>query len=68
MGVSPQLAAPKLHVSYSALMDLLTCPKRFQLHRVVGIEGDPWIAASGGRAVHLATEAYDRFLLTKGGR
>lgn len=59
-----QQGALKAHVSYSQLTAMTECPKRFQLLRVVGVpEGVPWLAGLAGRAVHRATEDYDRWLL-----
>jgi len=50
------------HVSYSAFSDLLGCGKYFQLKRLLGLPERPAWWNIGGRAVHQATEAYDRQL------
>ncbi len=54
-----QAPAQPAHTSHSQFEALNTCGKRFQLSRVLGLEGTPWVAAAGGSAVHAATEAYD---------
>lgn len=48
------------HVSYSALNDWLGCGKYYQLKRVLSLPEKPAWWNVGGRAVHAATEAYDR--------
>lgn len=50
----------KGHLSYSAITDYATCPKQFELRRVIGLEGDPGYALAGGSAVHACIEAYER--------
>lgn len=50
------------HTSYSAISDLVHCPKAYQLGRVLNLEQAPGYALAGGSAVHAATEAYDRIV------
>lgn len=57
---------PKPHLSFSALKSFADCGKRFELERVVGVPQAPSHALAGGRAVHKATEAWDRWFATHG--
>lgn len=50
------------HLSYSALNDFLSCPKLFQLKRLLDLPSKPAWWNIGGHAVHAATEAHDRQL------
>lgn len=50
------------HVSYSSLSDWLKCGKQWQLKRQVGLPERPAWWNIGGKAVHKATEMYDRQL------
>lgn len=50
------------HVSYSALSDWLRCGKLFELKRRVGLPERPAWWNVGGKAVHSATEQFDRDL------
>lgn len=47
------------HVSWSSFDQYLSCPKRWQLGRLVRVEQRPMWAGVGGSAVHKATELYD---------
>jgi len=58
---------PRPHVSYSALSDFLRCGKLYQLKRLVGLPERPAWWNVGGRAVHKATEMYDRQLFAATG-
>lgn len=53
------------HLSYSALKDLLSCGKQFQLARILKLPQRPGYALAGGRAVHSAIEAYNRWAMTR---
>lgn len=55
------------HLSYSALSDYLQCPKLYQLKRLLGLPEVPAWWQVGGKAVHSATEAYDRALYARQG-
>lgn len=41
---------------------MLSCPKKYQLRKVVRVEERPSFASIGGSAFHTATEAIDRLL------
>lgn len=62
---APSKVEVKPHLSWSAISDYLRCGKAFQLSRVLGLPEQPGMSRAGGRAVHVATEAYDRWLLTQ---
>lgn len=47
------------HLSYSTIDGYRTCPMRFRIQKVIGLEQRPGLAGMGGNAVHEATEAYD---------
>lgn len=47
------------HVSWSSFDQYLSCPKRWQLGRLVRVEQRPMWAGVGGSAVHAATQAWD---------
>ena len=47
------------HLSYSTISSFRMCPKKFELTKVLRLEEKPGLAAIGGNAVHVATEAYD---------
>ena len=47
------------HLSYSTISSLRMCAKKFELTKVLRLEEKPGLAAIGGNAVHVATEAYD---------
>lgn len=47
------------HLSYSTVDTYRMCGKKFQLTKVFGLEQRPGIAATGGSAVHRATELID---------
>lgn len=64
----PQPVPLKAHLSFSAINQMARCGKQFQLERVLGLPESPGYAALAGRAVHAATEAYDRMLFTELGR
>ena len=58
----------KLHLSFSAINDAARCGKMYQLKRVLALPEAPGYAPLAGRAVHSATEAYDRMLYAETGR
>lgn len=47
------------HVSFSTINGYRSCGKRHELSKVLRLEEKPGLAAIGGNAVHVATEAYD---------
>lgn len=47
------------HLSFSTVNGYRGCGKRFELSKVLRLEEKPGLAAIGGNAVHVATEAYD---------
>ena len=47
------------HVSYSALDGYVSCPKRYQLSRVLQLEEKPGLASIAGNALHRASELID---------
>lgn len=56
------------YISFSALSDFIRCGKYWQLKRLLKLPERPAYWNAGGRAVHQATEAYDRALFTERGR
>lgn len=50
------------HLSYSSLADWLKCGKLYQLSRLLQFPERPAWWNIGGRAVHSATEAHDRYI------
>ena len=58
----------KPHLSFSAINDAARCGKLYQLKRVLALPEAPGYAPLAGRAVHSATEAYDRMLYAETGR
>lgn len=56
------MAGEKRHVSYSSLSDWLRCGKLFQLKRLIGLPERPAVWNVGGKAVHAASEQFDREL------
>ena len=58
MKISIEGYEPK-HVSYSALDGYVSCPKRYQLSRILQLEEKPGLASIAGNAVHSATELID---------
>lgn len=47
------------HLSHSTVSGYRSCGKRFELQKVLRVEQRPGLAAIGGNAVHVASEAYD---------
>ena len=63
VSISQTPAPPtKSHLSFSAIKTMADCGKRYQLQRVLELPETPGYAALAGRAVHAATEDYDRKL------
>lgn len=54
------------HLSYSTISTYRMCGKKFQLEKVFQIEQRPGLAALGGKAVHVASEAIDELIWEQG--
>ena len=48
------------HLSFSTINSYRSCGKKLELQKILRLEEKPGLAAIGGNAVHVATEAYDR--------
>ena len=57
--------ASKPRLSHSSVNDMLSCPKKYQLRKIVQVEERPGWAALGGKAVHAAVEKYERLRYAK---
>lgn len=57
--MSEELEGPRYR-SYSSYTSFLSCAKAWELSRLAGIEEVPAWYLAGGKAVHSATEEYDR--------
>jgi hypothetical protein len=55
-----EITMPK-HISFSSMNDWLDCGHRYYLGRMIESEQKPQMMFIGGKAVHTATEVYDRF-------
>lgn len=53
------------HISHSTIGSYRMCGKKWELTKILKIEERPGLAALGGNAVHVATEAYDLSLFTQ---
>lgn len=57
--------APK-HLSYSTIGTYRMCGAKFRFEKVMRLEQRPGVAAIGGNAVHVASEAIDHLIWEQG--